>query len=75
MISVDSSTIEKTKCDKELACLKGLPVYCSVLGTLGHNMLTLECQDRLECRYNNSYGALHVCKCPVRHEIFKKYGK
>jgi len=75
MITVDSTIIGKTECDKGFTCLQETPLYCTVLSTLGHSMVTLQCQDKLECRYNKSYGALSVCTCPVRHEIFKKYGK
>ncbi len=75
MTSVDPLIIDETECDKDFTCLKETPLYCSVFSTLGHSMVALVCQDRLKCRHNKSYGALRVCKCPVRHEIFKKYGK
>ncbi len=72
---IDQTIIAKTNCDKGFACLGDTPVYCSVLATLGHAMVKLECCQQLECRHNKSYGALQACICPVRHEIFTKYGK
>lgn len=72
---IDQKIIAETECDKGFACLSNTQVYCSVLTTLGHAMVKLECQGHLACRHNKSYGALQACNCPVRHEIFTKYGK
>lgn len=71
---IDPKIFEKTACDKGFSCLSDTPLYCSVLATLGHAMVKLECRQRLDCRHNKSYGALQACTCPVRHEIFTKYG-
>lgn len=73
-ISIAPETLANTECDKGFACLCTTPIYCSVLSTLGHNMVKLECQQQLDCRHNRVYGALQACNCPVRHEIFTKYG-
>lgn len=72
---IDQEIIAKTACDKAFACLSDPPLYCSVLATLGHTLVKLECHQQLDCRHNKSYGALQACNCPVRHEIFTKYGK
>ena len=72
---VSENTIKATKCDKSFACLQGEKTYCGVVSTLGHAMLSLVCRDKLDCRHNKAYGALRICKCPVRHEIFTKYGE
>jgi len=74
-ITVDPKIIAATECDKDFACLSDSQVYCSVLTTLGHVMVQLECRQRLDCRHNKSYSGLQTCNCPVRHEIFTKYGK
>ena len=74
-LEVDQETIAKTECDKGYVCLGGDPLYCSVMSTLGHNMLLLVCRFSINCRHNRSYGSLQACNCPVRHEIFTKYGK
>lgn len=73
--SIDPKIIAQTECDKDFACLTDTPLYCSVLTTLGHALVKLECQQQLNCRHNRAYGALQACNCPVRHEIFTKYGK
>jgi hypothetical protein len=72
---IDPSIIAATECDKGFACLTDHPVYCTVLATLGHVMVKLECQQQMNCRHNKAYGALQACNCPVRHEIFTKYGR
>lgn len=74
-LEIDQKILEKTECDKGFTCLSSDPLYCSVLATLGHTMVKLECHQQLVCRHNKSYGALQACNCPVRHEIFTKYGK
>ena len=74
-ISIDPEIIEKTECDKDFICLTSdQSIYCSVANTLGDSMVQLECCDLVDCRHNKLYGSLHLCKCPVRNEIFKKYG-
>lgn len=73
-ISIDPVIIEKTECDKGFSCLNSASaVYCNVVDTLGYAMVQLECCDLLDCRHNKLYGSIHVCCCPVRNEIFKKY--
>lgn len=72
---IDQKIIDKTECDKGFACLGDKPVYCPVLSTLGQALVKLECRQQRNCRHNKAYGALQVCNCPLRHEIFTKYGK
>lgn len=74
-IEIDQKIIDKTECDKGFTCMGGTPLYCSVISTLGYNLLKLECQDNLDCGHKRTYGGLHACNCPVRHAIFTKYGK
>lgn len=74
-IAIAPEIIARTECDKGFACLSESPIYCAVLDTLGHAMVKLECRQQLDCRHNRAYGALQACNCPVRHEIFTKYGK
>lgn len=73
-IEITPETLARTECDKGFTCLSVSPVYCTVLATLGHTMVKLECRQQLDCRHNRAYGALQACNCPVRHEIFTKYG-
>lgn len=70
---IDPQTINDTECDKNFICLTDEPLYCSVCDSMGQSMVRLACKDLLECRHNKSYGALHLCDCPVRNEIFRKY--
>ncbi len=74
-LAIAPETIALTECDKGFICLKESSVYCSVLSTLGHGMVKLECRQQLSCRHSKTYGAIEACNCPVRHEIFTKYGK
>ncbi|MBU0675201.1 MAG: hypothetical protein KJ950_11205 [Proteobacteria bacterium] len=72
--TVEPEILGATQCEKNLICLAG-QVYCSVLDSLGSSMIKLECRDRLdECLHYHTYGAMHVCNCPVRNELFRKYG-
>lgn len=74
-VEIDQEVIDSTECDKGFTCLGQDPLYCTVYNTLGYGLLKLECQLNLDCRHKRTYGAIHACNCPVRYEIFNKYGK
>lgn len=75
IFEIGPEIIAKTECDKGFVCLHSKHAYCSVITTLGYAMVRLECSNRLDCRHNRPYGSLLCCNCPVRHEIFTKYGQ
>ena len=35
----------------------------------------IECDNEVYCTYQKTYGNSKYCECPVRKEIFDKFGK
>ncbi|MBU0674316.1 MAG: hypothetical protein KJ950_06705 [Proteobacteria bacterium] len=73
IIEIDQDLLASSPCDNNHICLSG-GIYCSVMDTLGHDMLQMECVEKRECRHHHTYGAMHICNCSVRLEIYRKYG-
>ena len=73
---IDQAIIDRTECEKGYMCLSGNDEdIFDMKDHLGHNMLVLEHDRPKNCPHNHNYGSLHVCKCPVRVEIYNKYGR
>ena len=65
-----------TKCEKSRACLEGTDhVCCSVREYVRHRTCFVECRSDEPCAYKSILAGLAVCSCPVRTEIFNRYGK
>ena len=63
------------KCDKNYACLyepDGLS--CTILSCLNGKIHFVNKLERM-CPYHLEFGYSHLCGCPVRKEIYDKYGK
>ena len=66
---------EADKCQKGHACLTN-PHYKLCEVNFQHEKShtgILACEYGSDCPYSSHIGAQHVCSCPVRQEIFKKY--
>jgi hypothetical protein len=75
ILAIGPEIIAKTECDKCFLCLNNEHPSCSVITVMGYAMVRLACRSRRNCRHNRSYGSLQCCNCPVRHEIFIRYGR
>ena len=65
-----------TQCEKNFACLEcEEQVYCAVEQCLMHRILFVKCVQDLSCPYKGMMDRVPVCNCPVRKEIFRRYGK
>lgn len=68
-----------TECPRELACLGtghcgDLPL-CTVKSNADTHCLTLDSETCvLTCPYRVPFGRRQVCTCPVRIELYRKYG-
>ena len=67
----DSTKVCAEHCDKKYQCLEKAPC-CKVGSCVGNSVLFVEKLERL-CNYFQEFGYGHVCKCPVRKELYKKF--
>ena len=74
---IDDSIVERaTKCGKDNACLKDAKhSLCPVERLAKASEVLFVCTDgRDPCNLRVPFGQGNVCACPVRIEIFKRYG-
>lgn len=74
---IDKAFVESaTKCEKNLVCLKSADhVYCPVSCCVMHTVHYVECLHDEPCAYKETLEGSPICTCPVRREIFNRYGK
>ena len=74
---IDDATIKAaTQCEKNHACLKCTGhVYCSVEHCVMHRIHYVKCLYEEPCPYKKTLEKSTICTCPVRKEIFDRYGK
>lgn len=66
---------EADKCRQDYGCLSGQEFgLCKPAYRQGQKTGVLICGERPNCPYSSYIGSDYVCTCPVRQEIFKKYG-
>ena len=41
----------------------------------GEEAALIECPEDSGCSYCHSFGNTHICLCPVRMEIYRRYGQ
>lgn len=65
-----------TQCNRDFSCLKGIKPdkNCRVINCLNNEVHFVECSNDSFCSYLMSFGNSFICNCPVRKEIFNKYG-
>lgn len=75
-IEIDESTMRAaTGCTKEISCLDpSRTTLCQVKHCVQNKVHFVECLDVDYCCYKMSFGSGFVCNCPVRKEIFNRYG-
>ena len=75
MYEISKETIAKAKdCDRAFACLKeDDQPSCKISYCVNDKIHFLEKLERY-CPYHINYANKQVCNCPVRIEIYQKYG-
>ena len=73
---IDPGTVKKAEqCPWEHACLSdSYHNRCKVIEHLHDSVIFVECDDEKECPYMKKHLSLCICICPVREEIYRKYG-
>ena len=66
---------EADKCRENSGCINN-PEFeiCKPSYRQGKRVGVLVCGQKPKCPYSSRLGSDYVCTCPVRQEIFKKYG-
>jgi hypothetical protein len=79
---IDDKIVKQAhKCTRDHICLSGNGgLYCKVtyymVGSNKNDKAALiECPKDQGCPYCQSFGNTHICQCPVRMELFKRYSK
>jgi hypothetical protein len=74
-LEINKSTIKSTtKCEKSFRCLNGdKKGLCDVEFIAPDQIAFVRCSDIEDCNYRMNFGYSHICNCPVRKEIYKRY--
>lgn len=67
---------ETTECKRNFICLNSLDTVktCKVISCINNKVHFVECANYYICPYLMPFGNSFICNCPVRKEIFNKYG-
>jgi len=67
---------ETTKCTHNFICLNNPQenICCKVKDCINSKVHFVESTTNNTCPYIMSFGYAYICNCPVRKEIFNKYG-
>ena len=76
-MEIDKKTVAETlRCEKNFDCLNNDEhVYCQVESCVNKAVHFVKCPVMTPCNYKMSFGDSSICTCPVRKEIFNKYGR
>ena len=70
---------ETTECSHRFSCLTankcGDRPLCEVEATAGHHNLVLKSREGRACPYRLPSGHDIFCQCPVRFEIYQRFGR
>jgi hypothetical protein len=62
-------------CKKDFSCLTGdREKFCEIEECLPDTIYFLKCLNEETCSYAIPYGSSYYCMCPVRRELYKRYG-
>ncbi len=74
-IQINNEILKKTTCKKGFSCLSGNKnEICKVELNVEDKIHFVKCINNDPCNHRRSFGYSFVCLCPVRKEIFNKYG-
>lgn len=72
-IEISEDIILKTKCRRECSCFNSELHCCKIVNCVDSTVHFVEPVER-SCNYLHSFGYSYFCCCPVRKEIYRKYG-
>jgi hypothetical protein len=73
---IDDAIIKTaTKCRNHHACLEGTIPICAVEHCVMHRVHFVKCCYDEPCPYKRIVEGSTVCTCPLRKEIFNRYGE
>jgi len=75
-MEIDKKIVEVTsQCEKNFVCLNNNKhIYCLVEYCINNKVHFTKCKEKKHCNYKMNFGGSYICNCPVRKEIFNKYG-
>jgi len=75
MYQIDDEIIKKTSgCKSNFLCLKKKNYgRCKVISTIFKEVHFIKCNAAF-CEYRMCYADDYICNCPVRKELYNKYG-
>jgi hypothetical protein len=75
MLKISEDTLRQvTDCTNGFSCLSGESGgLCEIEQDVGGKVLFVRCMNR-DCSYRMSFGYGYICTCPVRREIYHRYG-
>lgn len=74
-IEVSEETRQRTdKCWRGFACLSGDKEFVCPVGDCVGDVLFVERARETYCPYDVTFGYSHICSCPIRREIYERYG-
>jgi hypothetical protein len=72
---VSEATRQKTdKCWRGFVCLSGDGTLCPVTNCVS-DLVFVQRTTQAYCPYDVTFGFSHICSCPVRREIYQRYGE
>jgi hypothetical protein len=76
-VKIPDSLIDKAdKCEKGLACLNDSHHnICPVENCVSGKVHFIKCKSNCYCPYKVTFGYDDICRCPIRTEIYNKFGK
>lgn len=69
------TVLDTKKCTKGHACLIEEDYQLCCIKVTSELHARMVCGKDTHCPYNSRLGDHIVCTCPVRHAIFRKYGR
>jgi hypothetical protein len=75
-IAVSANVIERTtRCQRQFSCLSGaVESLCEVEYVVVGELYCLKRTSWRGCSYERRFGDTFLCICPVRQEIYDRYG-
>ena len=72
----DDAKNATTQCGRNFACLQddGRP-RCQMAECVNHAVYFVACLSDSGCPYAKSFGRGHLCSCPVRKDLFNRFGR
>ena len=74
-IELDANILSQTtECTRDFACLTDPGQLCRVENCVNNKVHFIQCRNDVKCNYQISFGYSFICSCPIRKEIYNRYG-